>query len=81
MYISSDADEGVGQSAGTALVLRLSRGVVTEHSLNVETQHETQETARLTGLMETQKGQITAAFTQICYIIICCLFSFYQSIA
>ena len=75
MYISSDADESVGQSAGAALVLRLSRGVVTEHSLDVETQHKTQETARLTGLMETHRGQITAAFTQICF-----LFNLYPSI-
>lgn len=61
MYLSPDADKGVGQSAGVALLLGLRRGVVTEHSLHVETQHETQQTALLTVLIETQKGQITAA--------------------
>ena len=61
MYLSPDADKGVGQSAGVALLLGLRRGVVTEHSLHVETQHETQQTALLTVLIETQQGQITAA--------------------
>lgn len=73
MYISSEADKSVGQSAGAALLLWLRRGVVAEHSLNVETQHKTQETALLTVLIETHKGQITAALTHSCYVLIHCL--------
>lgn len=53
MYIPSDADKSIGQSAGAALILWLGRGIVAEHSLNVETQHKTQETACLTILRET----------------------------
>lgn len=53
MDISPDADESVGQSAGAALVLRLRCGVVGEHSLDIETQHQTQEAAGLTLLRET----------------------------
>ncbi len=70
MYVPSDADKSVGQSAGGALLLWLRRGVVAEHSLNVETQHKTQETARLTVLIETHEGQITAALTLLYYILI-----------
>lgn len=61
MYIFPDADKRVGQGAGAALLLWLRRGVVAEHSLNIETQHKTQETARLPLLIETHKGQIKAA--------------------
>lgn len=41
VYFLSDADKSVGQSAGAALILWLSRGVVAEHSLDVETQDKT----------------------------------------
>ena len=59
MYVLPDADKSVGQSTGVALILWLRGGVVAEHSLNVETQHKTHETARLTILIETRRGQIT----------------------
>lgn len=52
MYISSDADKSIGKSTGAALLLRLIRGIVAKHSLNVETQQKTQETARLPLLRE-----------------------------
>lgn len=65
MYVFSDSDKSVGQSAGAALLLWLSRGVVGEHSLEVETQHETQETAGLTILIETHEGQVRAALSHI----------------
>lgn len=63
MYISSDADKSVGQSTGAALLLRLIRGIVAEHSLNIETQQKTQETARLPLLRETHKSQIIDVLT------------------
>lgn len=53
----SDADKSVCQSAGVALILWLRGGVVAEHSLNVETQYETEETACLTVLTETRRGK------------------------
>lgn len=53
MYLSSDADEAVGQSAGATLLLRIGGGEVAENSLDVETQDEMQEAAGLTVLMET----------------------------
>lgn len=54
MYVPSDANKSIGQSAGAALILQLGRGVVAEHSLDVETQHETQEAAYLSILRETR---------------------------
>lgn len=58
MYVSSDADKSIGQSAGAALLLRLCRGIVVEHPLNIETQHKMHEAARLSLLTETYKGQM-----------------------
>jgi len=55
MHISSDADKSVCQSAGAALLLWLRGDVVAEHSLHVETQQDTYETARLTLLSERCK--------------------------
>ncbi len=63
MYVPPDGDKSIGQCAGGALLLWLRGGVVAEHSLDVETQHKTKETARLTVLTETRQGQITAAPT------------------
>lgn len=57
MYTLSDADKSVGQSAGATLILWLSGGVAAEHSLDVETQHKTQQTACLTVLRETHTAR------------------------
>lgn len=73
MYVPPDADKSVGQSAGATLILWLRGGVVAEHSLNIETQHEMQEAARLTVLTETHRGQTTAAPTHSYYILIHCV--------
>lgn len=51
MHFSSDADKGICQGAGAALLMRLRGLIVVEHSFNVEAQQETQKTARLTLLM------------------------------
>lgn len=65
MYISSDADKSIGQSAGAALLLGLRRGVVAEHSLHIKTQNKTQETARLPLLLETHIGLLIRSHTLI----------------
>lgn len=57
MNTLSDGDKGVGQRAGASLVLWLRGGVVAEHPLDVETQHETHQAARLTVLRETDTGR------------------------
>lgn len=57
MNTPSDGDKGVGQRAGASLVLWLRGGVVAEHPLDVETQHETHQAARLTVLRETNTGR------------------------
>lgn len=70
--VSSDADESVGQSTGAALLLWLIGGIVAEHSLNVETQQKTQETARLPLLRDTHthKGQMTHLYFMHIYCLI-----------
>lgn len=62
MDVSSDAHESVGQSAGAALLLWLRWGIVAEHSLNIETQHKTQETACLTVLRGTWRKSDSSTF-------------------
>lgn len=56
VYVSSDSNKSISQRAGTALLLRIRRGVVGEDSFNIETQQQTQEAARLTLLRKTHKG-------------------------
>lgn len=73
MYVPPDADKSVGQSARAALILWLRGGVVAEHSLYIETQHEMHEAARLTFLTETNRGQATAAPTHSYDILIHCV--------
>lgn len=61
VHVSSDADEGVGQSAGAAKLVRLRGAEVTEHSLHVEAQQESQEAARLTLLEEMHRRQFKSS--------------------
>lgn len=50
MNAASDGDEGVGQSAAAPAVLRLKGRIVAEDPLDVETQHQTHQAARLAAL-------------------------------